>query len=399
MRAVKTIWQKIEKCIQPVHKARRNAVWRALMALLLGGKLWPAALGRYRPGKATHKNSIKAIDRLLGNSLLYVELKLFYAAILQVLVQETYTPIILVDITEIHDGVCALTASLAHDGRGIPIYNVVNTKSCIAQRSFKQQFLRNLAAILPAGARPILITDAGFQSTWFDDVQDMGWEYVGRVRHQTKFRENGRWVSCHDLHERATKQPIELGMLPFPRKQPKARRMILAKKRKSKGRRRMNQKGKKGQTTNDKRCIKSAREPWLLSTSLSCPPASVVNIYAFRMQIEENYRDLKNKRWGWALDHYRSRKDGDYTRYEILFMIASLGILVRHCVGRAGEAKGLHHSCQANTVRRRRVNSLFVLGGFLLFPKCEHRFSSTDIMAGIRQICEEIRTLAEMAGL
>ena len=444
MRALNSIRRKIEKGTTQVHKARRNAVWLAVASLLIGGKLWPAALGRSRPGKATAKHGIKALNNLLGNTLLYAELQVFYSAILQVLLRAIWKPVILVDITEIRDGICALTASLAHDGRGVPIYALVASKfssrnacrpiccvagppiiphvlrvrcglwvlprlasgllaysgmrTCkkqVARRRFKRTFLRGLAKVLPAKVTPILATDAGFQSTWFDDVQEMGWDYVGRVRHKTKFLYDDQWVSCQNLHKKANNQPLDLGTLLFPREKPKARRIVLAKKRKSKGRRRINQKGEKGNTAYDRRCEKSACEPWLLATSLSCPSVGVVDIYGLRMQIEENYRDVKNKRWGWALDHYNSRKalDGDYTRYEILLMIAALAFLVQNSVGCAGESKSLHRFFQANTIRNRRVISLFVLGGFLLDSKHQHRLTITEIVAGFVDFCQRIRAL------
>ena len=392
MHAIKVIRSKIEKNTQQSHKARRNALWRAVAGLLLGGMLWPAAIGRHRPGNATDKNSIKAIDRLLGNFLLYAELKLFYAAILNAILKLSWTPVVLVDITEIRDKVFALTASLAHDGRGIPIYSEVGSKKAVSNRHFKQRFLRSLKQIFPPDVTPIITTDAGFQSPWFDDVEEVGWDYVGRVRHQTKFHVDDDWLSCSDLHKKAKKQARDLGEIPFPQKKPKARRMVLAKKRKSKGRRRANKTGTKGKTANDRRCTKSAREPWLLATSLTCDPTGVVNVYALRMQIEENYRDVKNKRWGWALDHYASK---DHSRFQILLLIAALGVLVQHSVGCAGENRQLQYSFQANTVRNRRVLSIFVLGGLLLKARNAGRLTNTDIVEGFTELCQRIRTLEQ----
>ncbi len=76
-----------------------------------------------------------------------------------------------------------------------------------------------------------------------------------------------------------------------------------------------------GRTHNDRRCEKSAKEPWLLATSMSANAQTVVDIYSFRMQIEQNYRDTKNHRWGWALDQRRSRS---YERIEVLLLMRRL---------------------------------------------------------------------------
>jgi hypothetical protein len=330
----------------------------------------------------------------LGNPLLFAELKLFYAAILKVILKLRWRPIILIDATEIRNNVYALTASLAHDGRGLPVYAKVASKRAVSNRRFKQGFLRALEQIFPQGVIPILVTDAGFQSPWFDDVAEMGWDYVGRVRHRTKFLVDDDWLSCAELHEKATSQARDLGELAFPQANPRLRRMVLAKARKSKGRRRANKTGTKGKTANDRRCIKSAREPWLLATSLTCEATGVVNVYALRMQIEENYRDMKNKRWGWALDHYAGK---EHSRFQILLLIAALGVLVQHSVGCAAEKRGLQYSFQANTVRNRRVLSIFVLGGFLLKARNEGRLTDTDILEGVNELCQRIQTLAEDA--
>ena len=50
----------------------------------------------------------------------------------------------------------------------------------------------------------------------------------------------------------------------------------------------------------------AALDPWLLATSMSDgDAASVVGIYARRMQIEETFRDTKNHRFGWSLGDVR----------------------------------------------------------------------------------------------
>lgn len=389
MHALKNLQEKIDANIPNVHKARRGAVWRAVEALLSGGKLWLTELGRNLCSTATEKSRIKTIDRLLGNPLLFIQLNFFYWSLCQVLLREGQSPIILVDITEIRPGVCALTASIAHDGRSLPIYNLVRSKSYVAKRRCKKRFLQGLAVILPAGVTPVLVTDAGFQSPWLDDVEKMGWHYVGRVRHRTKFFYDGDWKGVKQLHQMATNRAKNLGEVSYPKRNPKARRLVIAKKPKSKGRKRKTSKGKAGRHSNDKRCQKSAREPWLLATSLPCAPQRVVEIYAFRMQIEQNYRDAKNHRWGWALDQSNSGQ----SRLEVILLIATLGATIAQSVGFAGETKQLQHQFQANTERKRRVLSLFVLGTFLLKPRHATLLTVDEYLAGLIGICQEIQTV------
>ena len=81
------------------------------------------------------------------------------------------------------------------------------------------------------------------------------------------------------------------------------------------------------------------------------------------MQIEQNYRDTKNHRWGWRLDQSLSRSNA---RLEMLLLIAALAMLVVLAFGCFAEVNGLHKRFQANTHYRRRVLSFFTLGIFVL---------------------------------
>lgn len=390
MRIVKSVQESLDKEMRHIHKHRRWSLWRGVEALLHGGMLWLTALGRSRAGEAKHKHKIKAIDRLLGNSLLFIELRLIYAAVVRVLLKKIVRPVILVDITEIQPGTCALTASLANDGRGLPIYNIVRNKNEITKKRTQTRFLKGLGEVLPPGTVPILVTDAGFESPWFDLVEGMGWDYVGRVRHRTKFLVAKQWLSPQQLHKRAGTRAKNLGELSFPRRKPKARRIVLSKAPKSKGRHRLNSRGKRGKTANDRRCAKSAVEPWLLAASLSCSAQAVVAIYAMRMQIEQNFRDAKNHRWGWSLDQTRTRQQ---SRLEVLLLVATLATVIQTSVGRAAEMKKLHYDFQANTVRNRRVLSLFVLGRFLLQATESGRLTKSDVAAGFAELIQQIQVV------
>jgi hypothetical protein len=88
-----------------------------------------------------------------------------------------------------------------------------------------------------------------------------------------------------------------------------------------------------------------------------------VNIYAQRMQIEQNYRDTKNHRWGWRFDQTRSRSN---ERLEMLLLIGAIATFIVLGFGCLAEKLQLHRRFQANTVGHRRVLSLFTLGLFVV---------------------------------
>lgn len=363
MWATDTLRRRLDSSLGFVHKQRRELLWRVVGALVTGRMLWSAALGRFLPGDALQKHRIKAVDRFLGNGALYRQRLDIYAAVASRLLGSISRPVVLVDITELRPGLCALTASVAMSGRSVPLYGQVRRKSTISKQDSIKRFLCALSQVLPEHCVPIVVTDAGFESPWFERIVHMGWDYVGRVRHQTRFLLDGRWLTAQELHRRATRRARNLGQVPFPRYRPKPRRVVLSKARQSKGRTRKNTLGRKGRTATDRKCEQRAREPWLLSTSLTCRPSAIVELYATRMQIEQNYRDFKNHRWGWHLGLSRSRTNA---RMEMLLLVAALASLLVLGIGCAAEQARLHLALQANTVRNRRVLSLFTLGQLVI---------------------------------
>jgi hypothetical protein len=383
VRATARILQQLESELGFVHKQRRAALLRAVDALICGGALWLSALGRTLSSAVAPRHRIKAIDRLLGNTALHQQRLWIYAALAALLLRGRREAVVLVDVTEIRPGVCAMTASLAMDGRSVPIYGHVRSKKTISKRSSNAAFLKALQRVLPRTVTPILVTDAGFESPWFDQVTALGWHYVGRVRHQTKFLLDGEWVGVQRLHELATSWARCLGKLAFPKQRPAKRRLVLSIRPELKGRSRKNTYGRKGRTRNDRRCAKSAREPWLLATSLDYSNPLVVSIYAMRMQIEQNYRDAKNHRWGWRLDQSRSRSN---ERIEMLLLIAAIAMFVVLAFGCAAERAALHRRYQANTLYSRRVLSFFTLGLFVL------RDEFSTAVATAAQLITEIRS-------
>jgi len=360
VRALDIVHDRIRQSTDFMHAARWAALWRTVEALIGGKKLWLTALGRALPGPAMRKHAIKAVDRLLGNRHLYGERSLIAAAIAALLIGRRTTVVILIDTVEIRHKVIGFIASVAHNGRSIPIWATQVTAFRVKAAGCRA-FLDGLRTVLPETCRPILITDGGFETEWFDYVESLGWDYVGRIRGQNKFLCDGRRLSCADLHTMAGRRAKNVPGLQFPTKRPRARRVVLSKLPISRHRRVKTRRGP-GNDTNYRHYRKNAHEPLILTTSLRCHPQQVADLYAVRMQIEQNFRDLKNHRWGWSLRHCRSGKE----RVELLLLIGALATFVQHLAGFAGELNKLHHRYQANTLRKRRVLSFFFLGGLLL---------------------------------
>jgi hypothetical protein len=214
---------------------------------------------------------------------------------------------------------------------------------------------------MPRHSRPVLVTDAGFHTEWFETVLSVGWDFVGRLRGRKKATRHERLVPLEELHGLAGKTPKCLGTCFLRSKHNKNLRpfrLLLSAKPKPKGRHRITTLGTKGRNTADRQRSAAAREPLLLATSLKESAKSIVEIYRTRMQLEETFRDLKSHRYGWSLEDVRCRTSA---RIDVLLFIAALATIAMHALGLAARHLKLDRGLQANTQRARHVFSTFFL--------------------------------------
>ena len=358
MRALEILRKGLSDSLSFMHAKRVEALWRAVEGVVRGGRLSLVALGRALPGRAQEKHRIKAADRLLGNGALHAELLRVYQALARELLRATSTPVLAVDWTSVGAHHYALNASVCVEGRALPVFSHVVPKRRVHNPAEHRRFLRRLAQVLPEHTRPTLVTDAGFYPNWFDAVQRLRWDYVGRVRNKTHAHIDGTWVPVKSLHRRAGEHPRNLGPLELRKERPFRCRLVLSSRPTPQGRVRKTRSGARGRRTVDHRCRKQAREPWVLATSLDASPTDVIRLYALRMQIEQAFRDAKNPRHGSAMQHMGCHSA---QRIEVLLMLAALATVVLTTLGRAAAHLGLERRYQANTIRDRRVLSDFVL--------------------------------------
>lgn len=356
MRVGRIVREVFGKCARDVHAARWQAVLAVVEGIVSGGRLSLSAIGRAVGGRAHPKHSIKRVDRLLGNHHLLAERWILFARLAAWLLRDVRRPVILVDWTKVVDGYYSLVAAVPIGGRAIPIYQEVHSERMQGNHRVHVKFLRSLRDILPAGCRPIIVSDAGFHGPFFRAVTVQGWDFVGRVRGTAKLRfaSGGRPVTKAYLYGMATPVAKDLGPCElYSSARIVPARMVIVRGKRKPGR------AAKPATATAAAVRESARDPWLLATSL--PDASadaIVATYALRMKIEETFRDAKNHRFGWSLRHVRSRSA---SRLTLLLLLAAIAMVTVTLVGFEAERRGLHRRYQANTVRE-RVLSFFVLG-------------------------------------
>jgi hypothetical protein len=159
-----------------MHAARREALAVGVLAAMRGGRLTVTDLGRSIPTRVSVKHCIKRADRLLANRHLHREGVGVYTALAHLLIANTSRPVMVVDWSDLDASKThfLLRASLAVKGRALTLYEEVPTQATKEKPKTHAEFLDTLAALLPTGCRPILITDAGFRTPWFREARATG---------------------------------------------------------------------------------------------------------------------------------------------------------------------------------------------------------------------------------
>ena len=378
MRVAEMVRELVRSCSPVVHAVRITAVTALVEGIIRGGRLSPATIGRVLPSRALPKHGIKRVDRLLGNPKMVGDRQFFFRVTARRLLQGCARPVILADWTQSGDHV-ALVAAVPIGGRALPIYIEVHPLKKLGNAAVEKRFLCALKGIIPTECRSVIVSDAGFKGPFFQAVLDHGWDFLGRIRGTTKAVSSvGRVVSKEQFYARASTTPVELGRFGLFVTQRIPCRLVLVRKRRRPGPKRPPPACKE-----EREMRQAALDPWLLATSLTDgDAASVVGIYARRMQIEETFRDTKNHRFGWSLGDVRLSTP---QRMAVLLTLAALAFLVVTLIGMAAERRGTHRAYQANT-EKRRVLSLLVLATAILRRDSLDLFSLDDFFGSLALI-------------
>jgi hypothetical protein len=326
------------------HKKRRLCFARLVWALMDGGRLGVAALGRRIPTATTVKHRIKSVDRFLGNEK--VDLPALWAELMVLACRSSGRLYVLLDWSDLHhDDLEVLQAAVSYGGRSLPIAWSVSRKGKYerSRNLLETNFCRVLKALLPAGVELVIIADRGFgRASLMRALQRARIGFIIRVRKDVHLIQ-GR--GCGPLRNRriGVGKVRDLEDALYGENARFAGRCVITR-------------GEK------------AKAPWYLWTNLHAEQGwsgpRVVAAYAKRMRIEQNFRDHKSMRFGFQL---RSVKLSTAERYERLLAIAAVALLLLILLGARVEKEGLAARYKANTSAA-RTHSLFHLG--LAFLGC-----------------------------
>lgn len=343
-----------------IHKTRIIALSKVVESAIDTKILRLTALGRGIE-HIQERSGIQKVNRLLGNKYLLDEKILISKHIAELLIGYKKHPNIIVDWTKYPNSEDAvLRAALAVEGRALTIYEERHPVKKMGNRAIQKKFLIALKRLLP-DCRAIIITDAGFHNVWFKEVLNQGWDYIGRIRGLKKYSIEGKtFYRCKSLFKRATPHIKYLGPVILTIKNSFKTNFYIV-KGKLQGRKARTKSGKVKIDKDSRNYSRSHREPWLLASSLKGRGIAkkIERIYKRRATIEEAFRDLKSSRYGLSLSEGRTRKK---SRRDILLLIGMLASLIAWITGKIGEERKIHYQFQSNSIKHRRVISLFYLG-------------------------------------
>ena len=273
---VQSIVQQLLEVVCPsMHRVRRASLVASVLGALRGRRLTVTAIGRALPGGTSQKHAIKRADRLLSNRHLHGQRVKHYQGLCRPLIGARTRPVLLVDWSDLdaRKRHYLLRASVAVNGRSATVYEEVHRLASKDKRRTHQAFLQQLQAVLPVGCRPIIVTDAGFRTPWFQQVEALGWDWVGRIRNRHKMRwcSGGRWFDANRCYQQASSVANYLGQAVLTRSNPLVCQLVVY-RGKAQGRKHYTCSGNVAQGRRSRVCAAREREPWVTGHLLAGHP-------------------------------------------------------------------------------------------------------------------------------
>ena len=343
-----------------IHTKRKKCLVRFLSDLMdYDVTLSVTEIGKKLSSNATVKSKINAANTFVNNHKLERDIILIYKGFAHFFWGNTKELVLLVDWTgACSEGYHTLSASVVGSGRSIPIYHEVHEESVQEKDYIHLKFLENLKEVVPPQLAVTVITDAGFHRNWFEKVLMLGWDVIGRIYSRYYYQLEGEscWKKAKDVDFGKIGIAKSIGKVKLDKTKTPMEGYLYTYKERLSGKIR---KKKNPYPSHDKAHSDYYKNGWVIFSSLDKPAKLLVSYYKKRMQIEQNFKDIKNEQLGVGLKRHLS---SGKTRTNILFFIAVLLVIIAWWFGLMIETQDKHRSYQANTVRNKRVRSLVHLG-------------------------------------
>lgn len=335
-----------------LHKKRQLSLSYAAMGLLASESLFlhRMAEGLVDTRGGDKKHATKQIDRLLSNK--GVSVWDLSDPWVKYVIGEQKEVVVALDWTSFFDDEQSMLNLNIVTGKGMAtplLWKSVDKKQLKYNRSrYEDQLLSRLKNVLPEGVKVTLLADRGFADQKFFRFLDeeLQFDYIIRVKSNTTvthkdiknkaadwLRPDGRSIGLKKALLTLEQYPIE--------------QFVAVKD-------------------------KGMKAAWFLASNTNLKPREIINLYAKRWKIEPFFRDLKDGRYGFGLEHTHITS---CERRDRLMLILALAYLLLVILGDAGEQLGFDRKLKVNTVKT-RTHSLFRQGQF--YYKFFYRFSQEE---------------------
>ena len=312
-----------------MHMKRARSIGQAVVGVVAADRLSIAAVGRAlaRQLRITPKSGIKQIDRLLGN--VKFDVKRAFRETVPWLVAGRKKIVVSMDWTEYaSDGHSRIALNLVtRHGRATPlVWQTVETCNLKRRRNrYEDEALELLRSTLPEGVKVTILADRGFGDVKLYKLlrDDFQWDFVIRFRAGIRVKTAAGESSAGELVPRGGHTREIADARVTNKRYPVA--VVCVKQRKMK-------------------------ESWCLATTIVGDKAQVVKLYGRRFTCEENFRDEKDRRYGYG---FLEATVSTPERRDRFLFIAMLAIAILTLLGAAGESIGCDRQLRANTVKRR----------------------------------------------
>jgi hypothetical protein len=316
----------------------QGIVYAASLALSVIGKALAVAQG-LDPRHAT-----KQVDRLFSNSK--INLVLFFSNWVSFLVKVRRQIIVSLDWTDFDkDDHCTLALNLiTSHGRATPLLWKTYHKSKLKNHrgEYERELLNLLKNLLPSTcAQVIILADRGFGDiSFYDFIRSIGFDFIIRFKGNIHMTVNGITKPAKDwlLNKAKLYKSVGLTLSEY--------------------------------VVESVVCVhdKKMKDPWYLASSLggnntilgACKARMIIEFYGRRFSCEENFRDIKDIRFGMGLSSVSIK---NAVRRDRILMASAIAVSLLTILGAAGEAIGLDRLLRYGTAKK-RTHSLFTQGCF-----------------------------------
>ena len=336
----KAVFELVEDLVgEELHAKQTYSVGHAVLGALHADRAGVASLGRAaaRIRGVEAKHSIKQVDRLLSNHK--VDVPRVQRRLARRIIGQRKDIVVSIDWTEFApDGHSTVVISLVtHHGRATPLVwmTVESAKLSGRRNGYEDAVLVRLAAALPEGVHVTVLADRGFADCGLYALlsDKLHFDFVIRFKSCVVVESSGGQVWPARDWVPANGRALRLADARVTRARHDVAAVVVVKR-------------------------SAMKDSWCLATSRTDGADVIIALYARRFDIEHNFRDQKDRRFGFGL-YYATV--GTTTRRDRLVLIIVLAGLIATVLGAAGESLGLDRQLRANTSAR-RTHSLWRQG-------------------------------------